>query len=398
LQLKMLPTDRSEIIYLDYNSTTPTDPLVLEEMLPYFTEKFANASSNTHFPGREAGRVIESARKQVADFINCEKSEIIFTSGATESLNLALKGAASVYKNKGNHIITWQTEHKAVLDSCSALEKNGFEITRLPVGRDGLPDLSMLEEVISERTIMVAMMLANNETGVIMPFKEMADIAHRYNAITVCDATQAPGKMRIDVNELHADLLTISSHKMYGPKGAGALFIRRKNPRVILEPLSHGGGHENGMRSGTYNVPAIAGFGKAAELATSRYWEDTAHMSRLRTLAEQLLTSNGMGYVNGSIKNRIPNTTNITLPGLIAEKLISQLPQIAIATGSACSSALPEPSHVLTAMGISNAEAYSSIRISIGRITTEAEIINACNLLIKAIHTLKGEINVHSHS
>lgn len=376
----------NSLIYLDYNSTTPVDPEVLNYMLPYFTASFANPASATHAAGRQIAEVITSSRQTIAEFIGCEPGELIFTSGSTESINLAIKGVANRYREKGRHIITWQTEHRAVLDVCKNLEASGFLLSYLPVDREGMADAELYEKTIRPETILTIMMLANNETGVIQPVQQFADIAHKHNSLIFCDATQAAGKMRIDVNELHVDLLCISAHKMYGPKGTGALFIRRKNPRVALEPFIHGGGHESGLRSGTLNVPGITGMAKAAELATQKYWEETAKLSALRTVAEQLLTTNGIGYVNGSVKNRLPNTTNICFPGKKAESLLIKLPQLALATGSACSSALPEPSHVLKAMGLTDDEAYSSIRFSMGRFTTAEEIHETVNLILPLLN------------
>jgi len=381
-------------IYLDYNSTTPVDSEVLREMMPYFSDQFANAASSTHLQGKQAAGAVEESRLRIANCINCEPNEIIFTSGSTESINLAISGVAEIYKSKGNHIITWATEHKAVLESCARLQEKGFEISVLPVNRDGLPDLDILKNCLSKETILVCVMMANNETGTLMPVREIADIAHSHGALVFCDATQAPGKMRINVQDAGADLLCISSHKMYGPKGCGALFLRRKNPRVKITPLIVGGGHENGLRSGTLNVPAIVGMGKAALLCAEKYWEDTSHFSEMRTLLEQILTTNGRGYVNGSIKNRVPNTTNICFPGIKASELISKIPTLSMATGSACSSALPEPSHVLKAMGLSDAECYSSVRLSVGRFTTREEIMLAVDLLAKAIDSLRKKLTL----
>lgn len=377
-------------IYLDFNATTPVDPQVLEFMMPFFSEHFANASSKTHFEGRQAGETVEIARNQVASFLGAEPSEIIFTSGATESINLAIRGVAEAYKSKGRHIITWETEHKAVLDTCNFLEQSGYIITKLPVDREGLPDLELFKQALTEKTILVAVMLANNETGVIMPVNEISRISHAHGSLVFCDATQAAGKLRIDVNETCADLLSISAHKMYGPKGTGALFVRRKNPRVVIQPLIFGGGHENGMRAGTYNVPGIAGMGKACEVTAAGLWEDASRTSKLRTLLEQVITDNGLGYVNGSIRNRIPNTTNVCFPGIKASSLISSLPQIALATGSACTSALPSPSHVLRAMGLTESEAHASVRLSVGRITTLEEVNIAAEMIRNSVKKLKG--------
>ncbi len=362
------------MIFLDYNSTTPVDPIVFEEMLPYFTKEFGNAASRTHAFGWRAADAVELSRKRIADFLNTSEQEIIFTSGSTEAINLSIKGVAEAYAIKGKHIVTVSTEHKAVLETCLHLERQGYEITRLPVLSDGMLDLEVLTNAIRPDTILVSVMLANNETGVIHPVNQIAQIVHEKNSILFTDATQAAGKIRVDVNELGADLLCISAHKVYGPKGAGALFVRRKNPRVTLIPQMDGGGHERGLRSGTLNVPGIVGLGKACELAQTNLWEESARISILRSKLEQALTESDKATINGNIKNRLPNTTNICFHGIKADSLIKKHPSIALATGSACSSALPEPSHVLMAMGMSEEDAYSSVRFSLGRFTTEEEI------------------------
>lgn len=367
----------SKKIYFDHNATTPVGREVLETMLPWFSDTFGNAASYTHLSGRLASEAIQSARKSLAGFIGATSSEIIFTSGSTESVNLAIKGAAAAYREKGNHIITWQTEHRAVLDTCRRLEQSGYTVTYLPVNREGLPDLSDLEKALTSKTILVAMMIVNNETGVIMPVKEAAEITHAHGALFFTDATQAAGKMTIDVNDIRADLLCISAHKMYGPKGTGLLYVRRKNPKVHLEPIIDGGGHENGLRSGTLNVPGIIGMQKAAEICQSRFWDDSSLISKLRTLLEQMLTDDGFGFINGSIRNRVYNTTNISFPGIRSSELITNLPDIEFSTGSACSSALPEPSHVLIAMGLSEEQAYSSVRFSLGRLNNMDEVLAA---------------------
>ncbi len=361
-------------IYLDYNSTTPVDKRVLEFMLPFFTEKFGNAASKTHSFGWMAEDAVKSARKQVSDLLNCGENEIIFTSGATESINLAIKGVGEAYHLKGKHIVTFASEHKAVLDTCQHLKKLGYDISILPVMKDGLVDLSQLDSAIRQDTILVSVMLANNETGVIQPIREIAEIVHTKGSLLFTDATQACGKIRVDVNELNADILCLSAHKLYGPKGVGALYIRRKNPRVTLIAQMDGGGHERNLRSGTLNVPGIAGFGKACELSVESYWDESSRLSYLRTKLEQKLTEKNNAYIIGNIKNRLPNTSNICFQGIKAEKLLNRVPEIALATGSACSSALPEPSHVLLSMGLSYEDAYSSIRFSLGRFTSEIEI------------------------
>jgi cysteine desulfurase len=368
------------MIYLDYNSTTPVDPRVLEAMLPYFSEKFGNAASKTHAFGWVVEAAVENAREQIAKLINATPSEIVFTSGATESINLAIKGVWEMYlsSNEKNHIVTVSTEHKAVLDTCKALEKKGAQITYLPVNREGLINLEQLRESITPKTILVAVMYANNETGVIHPLKEIAQIVHEKKCLLFSDATQAVGKIPVDVQSAQIDLLCFSSHKIYGPKGVGALFVRRKNPRVNLIPQIHGGGHERGLRSGTLNVPAIVGFGKASEIAEKEMNNDAHRISLLRDELEKNLLTLGNVFVNGVSKHtqvfRLPNVTNLCFKGIKADTLIAKIPDIAVSTGSACTSAIPEPSHVLKAMGLSDEMAYSSIRFSLGKFTTKEEI------------------------
>ncbi|HET6993189.1 MAG TPA: cysteine desulfurase family protein, partial [Bacteroidia bacterium] len=362
---------------------------VLETMLPFFSRHFGNASSKTHSFGWIAAQAIDEAREKVAALINAEAQEIIFTSGSTEAINLALKGVFSVYQSKGRHIITAQTEHKAVLDTCHFLSENGAEITFLPVDREGMIDPDTLKKNIRPDTILVAVMLANNETGTIQDIQKLSSVTHENNSIFFCDTTQASGKMKVDVQEMGIDLCCISAHKMYGPKGAGALYVRRKNPRVSLVPLLHGGGHERGLRSGTLNVPGIVGLGKAAELASEEWWDNAQKMSVLRSKFEWKLTSLDDVFVNGSIRNRLPNTCNISIGGLKADQLISKLPLLAFSTGSACTSAIPEPSHVLKAMGLSEEQAYSSIRISLGKDSTEEEVLKAADEICNQIRKLR---------
>ena len=361
-------------VYLDYNATTPVDRRVLETMLPYFSEKFGNASSRAHSFGWIAEDAVQTARQQVANLINCLDQEIVFTSGATEAINLALKGVWDNYQIKGKHIITVKTEHKAVLDTCSALEKKGAEITYLDVDREGIIDLDGLKKALNAQTILVAIMYANNETGVLQPISEIANLVHANNSILFCDATQAVGKINIDVQDEHIDMMCLSAHKFYGPKGVGALFVRRKDPRVSLFPQIDGGGHERGLRSGTLNVSGIVGLGKASEVAKLEMWENAAKISGLRTGLEQLLCELPDVFINGSTKNRLYTTTNICFQGVRSEELIKRIPNIAVALGSACTSAIAEPSHVLKAMGLSNEDSYSSIRFSLGKDTTESEI------------------------
>jgi cysteine desulfurase len=380
----------SSTIYLDHNSTTPVDPRVLEAMLPFFSHEFGNAASRTHRFGWYAAQAVESARERVAEWLGCETQEVIFTSGATESINTAIKGIAHAYAAKGKHIITVQTEHKAVLDTCTALQEQGYEISQLHVDREGKIDLSELRSLLRADTVLVAVMLANNETGTIQDTGAIAELVHANQSILFSDTAQAFGKLRVDVNELGIDCCCISAHKAGGPKGVGALYIRRKNPRVTVLPLLHGGGHERGIRSGTLNVPGIVALGKAAELALNETWDVATRLSAWRTRLEQYITEDDRGFINGSVKDRLPNTSSIMLRGIKADKLIMQLPDLAISTGSACSSALPEPSHVLRAMGLSNEEALSSIRISLGSTTTEAETIRARELIRAAADALRA--------
>lgn len=354
-------------------------------MLPYFSEKFGNAASTTHALGWIAEEAVKTAREQVAQLINCSEQELIFTSGATEAINLAIKGVYEAYQTKGKHIVVAATEHKAVLDTCKALEKKGAKVTYLPVDREGLIDLNQLNNSITPSTILVCVMYANNETGVIQPIEQLAGIVHSKGSIFMCDATQAVGKINVDVQADGIDLLCLSAHKFYGPKGAGALYARRKNPRVTLSAQIHGGGHERGLRSGTLNVPAIVGLGKACEIAKSEMWEDAQRISTLRTILEQSLIDLGKVYVNGSQKSRMPNVTNLSFAGIKADSLITKFSDVALSTGSACSSAIPEPSHVLTAMGLTQEQAYSAVRFSLGKYTTEEEIRKVIEQIKKVI-------------
>ena len=364
-----------ESIYLDYNSTTPVDPKVLEAMLPYFTQHFGNAASSTHVWGWTASAVVERAREQVAQLIGAEPNEIIFTSGSTEALNLAIRGVAQAYSSVGKHMVVCATEHKAILDTVQDLTKAGIEYGVIGVDREGRIDLIELQKLLRDDTILVAVMMANNETGVIQDCEEIGRICRAKKIIFLSDTTQAVGKMRVNVDEQSLDLCTLSAHKMYGPKGIGALYVRRKNPRVSLHSQLTGGGHERGLRSGTLNVPALVGFGKACELANEGGWDYGIHTSRWRTFLEQQLTIElGHGFINGSIKSRLPNTSNICFPKIKSEQLIKALPNIGMSMGSACTSAIPQPSHVLKAMGLSEQEIYSSVRISIGKNTSEEEI------------------------
>ncbi len=377
-------------IYLDYNATTPLEPMVLEAMLPYFTHKFGNAASNSHNFGWQATDAVKTAREQVASLINATPQEVYFTSGSTEGLNMALKGLAEAYKQKGNHIITCKSEHKAVLDVCHRLEKQGCEITYLSVDQLGGVNLTELKSAIKATTIGICLMYANNETGTLHPVAEIGQIATDHNLVFICDATQAVGKVPIDVTKDNIHVLVLSAHKFYGPKGVGAIYVRRKNPRVTLIPQIDGGGHENGLRSGTLNVPGIVGLGAAAALALEeREARSEERITMLRNkLEKELLTIGGI-TINGDTQHRLPNTLNICIEGIKSEQLITRVPQLAMATGSACTSALPQPSHVLLAMGLTEEQAYSSLRLSIGRFTTEQEIDRAVELLSEAIKKLR---------
>jgi cysteine desulfurase len=362
-------------VYLDNNATTPVDPRVLETMLPFFTMHFGNAASNSHAYGWEAAEAVKYAREQVAALINCEPEEIIFTSGATESDNLALKGVYEMYASKGNHIITVKTEHKAVLDSCKHLEKKGAEITYLNVKKDGLIDLKELENSIKSTTILIAVMYANNETGVIQPMQEISTLAKKKSILFFSDATQAVGKIPVNVIENGIDLMSFSAHKMYGPKGVGALYVRRKNPRVRLSSQMDGGGHERGIRSGTLNVPAIVGFGKACELCKTEMQHDAETNSKQRNKLEKELAKIKAVSINGNIEYRLPNVSNISFKNINSSQLMAKLSKkIAVSSGSACTSASQSPSFVLKAMGLSNEMTLSSIRFSLGRFTTDEEV------------------------
>ena len=366
-----------QISYLDYNSTTPIDPRVLDAMLPFLQDNFANPSSTHHF-GQSINEMVKQARKQLADFINAESSELIFTSGATEAINIALKGVAENYSSKGKHIITVSTEHKAVLDTCKDLERKGFEVTYLIVQPNGLIDLAELQKAIRPDTVLVSVMYINNETGVIQPIKEIAKLAHEKGALFMTDATQAVGKIEIDVNDLGIDLLCFSGHKMYAPKGIGALYVRNK---IKLTSQIHGGGQEQGLRSGTLNVPGIIALAKACEIASEEMIENQKTILELRNSMETELLKLPNTALNGDIKNRIYNTSNICFKGQDANVLIGRMKNIAISNGSACSSAVVEPSHVLKAMGLSDNDAFASLRFSFGKFNKTDDL----NATIKSI-------------
>lgn len=362
-------------IYLDNNATTPMDPRVLETMTPYFIEKFGNAASRNHPFGWEAEEAVDYAREQVASLIGADPKEIIFTSGATEADNLALKGVFEMYASKGNHIITVTTEHKAVLDTCRHLEKLGAEVTYLTVNDEGLIDLKELEASIRPTTILLAVMYANNEIGVIQPVREISSIARKHGVLFFTDGTQAVGKIPVNVNEDGIDLMAFTAHKMYGPKGVGALYVRRKNPRVKVTAQMDGGGHERGMRSGTLNVPGIVGFGKACELCRQEMESDTKRISKLRDKLESSLLLLEEAYVNGSRAHRLPHVSNISFKHVEGEGLLMGFNKnIALSSGSACTSASLEPSYVLKALGLGDDLAHSSLRFGLGRFTTEEQI------------------------
>lgn len=380
-----------KLIYLDNNSTTPCDPRVVETMLPYFYEHPGNAASRNHPFGWEAEDAVDLARQRIANLIQVDPKEIIFTSGATEADNLALKGVFEMYKSKGNHIITAKTEHKAVLDSCKKIESMGGEVTYLDVMPDGRMDLTAIEAAIKPNTILVSIMWANNETGVIQDMKAIGDICAKHGVLFMSDATQAVGKIKVHPKEMGVHLMAFSAHKMYGPKGVGALFVNRKGPRVKVTAQMDGGGHERGMRSGTLNVPGIAGFGKAAELAMNEMESDTIRISKLRDKLEKELTSRlEETYVNGDVNHRMPHVANISFKHVEGEGLMMTFNQeIGVSSGSACTSASLEPSYVLVALGLGDDLAHSSIRFSLGRFTTDEEIDYAVDALEKGVNHMR---------
>jgi cysteine desulfurase len=376
-------------IYLDNNATTKLDPRVLEAMLPYFTEYFGNAASRNHPFGWKAEEAVDYAREQIAGLIGCTEKEIIFTSGATESNNLSIKGVAEMYASKGNHIITLTTEHKAVLDTCKHLEKQGIEVTYLSVGSDGRVDLEAYKAAFTPKTILVSVMFANNEIGVIQPVKELAAICHEKGALFHTDATQAVGKIPVQVEEYGIDLMSFSGHKMYGPKGIGVLYVRRKNPRVKVTAQIDGGGHERGMRSGTLNVPGIVGLGKACELCRLEMETEAKRISALRDKLESELTKLEESYVNGNREHRLPHVSNISFKYVEGEGLIMGVKDIAVSSGSACTSASLEPSYVLKNLGLSDDLAHSSLRFGLSRFTTEEEVDFAINCVAQAVNQLR---------
>lgn len=379
-------------IYLDHNATTPCDPRVVDTMLPFFTQQFGNAASRHHPFGWQAEEAVARAREQVAALIGAEPNEIIFTSGATEADNLAIKGVAETYVAKGSHIITCNIEHKAVLDVCKHLEKRGAEVTYLPVDADGLITPGQVEAALRPDTVLIAIMFANNELGTIMPVKEIGAIARKHGVLFFTDATQAVGKIRVDVNHDPIDLLSLTAHKMYGPKGVGALYVRRRNPRVKLSAQLHGGGHERDIRSGTLNVPGIVGLGRACEIAFQEMDAEAKRVGRMRDHLETSLLQLEGSFVNGSREHRLPHVANIGFKGVDNEGLLLGInKEIAVSSGSACTSASLEPSYVLKALGLGDAVARSSLRFSLGRFTTDEEInytIRKVGETVKALREL----------
>lgn len=376
-------------IFMDYHSTTPVDPRVLETMLPYFTTHFGNAASRNHAFGWTAEKAVDDAREQVGQLIGASGKEIVFTSGATESNNLAIKGAAHFYKDRGNHIITTQIEHKAVLDTCKRLELEGFEVTYLPVESDGRLRPELLAQAMTDRTILVSVMLANNEIGTIQPLKEIGQIVKARGALLHTDAVQGVGKIPFDVNDVQADLVSLTAHKMYGPKGVGALYVRRK-PRIRLEAQMDGGGHERGLRSGTLNVPGIVGFGRACEIAKHEMVEESARIARMRDRLETaLMQSMPHVFRNGSVQHRLPGNANLSFAYVEGEGLLMALKDVAVSSGSACTSASLEPSYVLRALGIGEELAHTSIRFGLGRFTTEEEVDFVIKLTVDKVSRLR---------
>src|SRR5215510_10217580 len=377
-------------IYMDNHATTPVDPRVLEEMLPFFTDKFGNAASRNHSFGWAGEEGVETARERIAKLVGATTKEIIFTSGATESDNLAIKGVSEMYREKGNHIITAVTEHKAVLDTCKRLEKYGYRVTYLPVQKDGLVDLDDVKRAIDDKTILVTIMAANNEIGVLQPIAEIGKLCHEKGVIFHTDATQAVGKVPIDAIKQNIDLASISAHKMYGPKGVGALYVRRKSPRVQLSPVIDGGGHERGMRSGTLNVPGIAGLGKACAICHEEMPQESVRLSGLRDrLKNKIMTGLDEVYINGSMEHRLPQNLNISFAYVEGESLLMGINDVAVSSGSACTSATLEPSYVLKALGTGDDLAHSSIRFGLGRFNTEAEVDYVADRVIDTVERLR---------
>jgi cysteine desulfurase len=382
-------------VYLDFHATTPVDPRALDAMLPYFSQQFGNPASRQHAYGWKALDAVDHARSQIAQLVGASAGEIVFTSGATESNNLAIKGAAEACRERGTHIVTVATEHKSVLDSCRRLEKAGFTVTWLPVRADGLLDLDRLQSALTDRTILVTVMAANNEIGVLQPIAEIAEIVHARGALLHSDAAQAAGKVPIDVKTSGVDLLALTGHKMYGPKGAGALYVRRQKPRLPLACQIDGGGHENGLRSGTLNVPAIVGFGRAAEICRE---EMPAESRRLAALRDRLLAGLQASLdgvrVNGSLERRLPHNLHVSFEGVDGEALLMALGDLAVSTGSACSSGSQAPSHVLQAIGAIGTDASASIRFGLGRPTIDADIDFAIDRVTTVVKSLRRAVTV----
>ncbi len=382
--------DNKKLIYLDNNSTTPTDPRVVDAMLPFFYSHPGNAASRNHPFGWAAEEAVDYARDTIAKLIGVDGKEIIFTSGATESDNLALKGVYEMYQRKGDHIITLKTEHKAVLDSCKKIEKMGGKVTYLDVNSEGLVDLKELEAAITDKTILVSIMWANNETGLIQPMKEIGAICEKHGVLFMSDATQAVGKIPVNPKEVGVHLMAFTGHKMYGPKGVGVLFVNRKNPRVKVTAQLDGGGHERGMRSGTLNVPGIVGMGKAAEIAINEMAEEAERLSKLRDRLEAGLMKMEETYINGSVAHRMPHVTNISFKHVEGEGLMMTFNQnIGVSSGSACTSASLEPSYVLVALGLGDDLAHSSIRFSLGRFSTDEDVDFAIDAVSKGVQHMR---------
>jgi cysteine desulfurase len=377
-------------IYMDNHATTPVDPRVLEAMLPYFSEKFGNAASRNHSFGWAGEEAVEAARQQIASLINATAKEIIFTSGATESDNLMIKGVAEMYREKGNHIITQAIEHKAVLDTCKRLEKYGYEVTYLPVQKDGRVDPEDVRKAIKPTTILISIMYANNEIGIINPMAEIGKIAKEHGIIFATDGVQAVGKIPVDVQQDNIDLMAITGHKIYGPKGVGALYVRRRNPRVQLSAILDGGGHERGMRSGTLNVPGIVGLGKACEIAQKEMAEESQRLAALRDrLKNKLEAKLDETFINGSIEHRLPHNLNMSFAYVEGESLLMGINDIAVSSGSACTSATLEPSYVLKALGVGEDLAHTSIRFGLGRFTTEEEVDYVVDKMVQVVTKLR---------
>jgi len=377
-------------IYMDNHATTPVDPRVVEAMLPFYNEKFGNAASRNHAFGWEAEKAVEDARATIARLINASSKEIIFTSGATESDNLAIKGVAEMYREKGDHLITCVIEHKAVLDTCKRLEKYGFKVTYLPVAGDGLIDLDELKRAITPKTILVTIMAANNEIGVVQPVEEIGKITRERGVLFHTDGVQAVGKIPMDVQKMNIDLMSLTGHKIYGPKGIGALYVRRKNPRVQVAPIIDGGGHERGMRSGTLNVPSIVGFGKACELCEKEMGDEAARLGRLRDrLKDGIFSQLDEVYVNGSLTHRLPHNMNISFAYVEGESLLMGINDVAVSSGSACTSATLEPSYVLKALGVGEDLAHTSIRFGLGRFNTEEEVDYVTARVVETVNRLR---------